>query len=627
VKTPPPASPSPDPKQPGDNGAPLDPAPAQPTTPAPRAFVNGRLRVGEALVASGAITREQLDSALSQQRSSGRMLGELLVEQGVISNIALVRALAHTLGVPGCVIRHGLLDPTLLKAVGEEECSRLKLIPMFKVHGVLTVAMAEPQSLPTIDRLRQITGLKIRPVLALESNVHEYIKKYSGGNVDIDAFLTSLSEQDVEVVDREQVDEGPVTDLDRMIAGSPIVNLVNVALMTAIKERASDIHIEPDKRGTRVRYRKDGVLRDLMKPPPGMHAQIVARVKIIGKMDIAEKRLPQGGRVHIVADGQEIDLRVSSMPTLLGEKIVIRVLDKRNLRVRMEDLGFRTEALMSLKHILSMEHGLALVTGPTGSGKTTTLYSALDLLRSPEVNIVTVEDPVEYQLDLVNQLQVNEQIDLTFSRALREILRQDPDVIMVGEIRDHDTARVAVQAALTGHLVLATLHTNDAPSAVARLVDMGLEPYLLSSALNGVVAQRLSRTICPSCATKYYPTEQVLYDAGLEEHTGRPFRKGAGCRQCHDSGFQGRCGIYEIMEVSPDIRRMIHHSAATHEIREKLAERGNLSLRQEGVLLAIEGKTSLEEILRVTHNDDDDAGAADRARGGHGATSLGKEAA
>lgn len=576
------------------------------------------MRVGEALVASGAISKEQLDSALSQQRSSGRMLGELLVEQGVISNIALVRALAHTLGVPGCVIRHGLIDPALLPTIGEEECTRLKVLPMFKVHGVLTLAMAEPQSLPTIDRMRHLTGLKVRPVLALESNIHEYIKKYASGNVDIDAFLTSLAEQDVEVVEREQVDEGPVTDLDRMIAGSPIVNLVNVALMTAIKERASDIHIEPDKRGTRIRYRKDGVLRDLMKPPPGMHAQIVARIKIIGKMDIAEKRMPQGGRVHIVADGQEIDLRVSSMPTLLGEKIVIRVLDKRNLRVRMEDLGFRPEALITLKSVLGMEHGLALVTGPTGSGKTTTLYSALDLLRSPEVNLVTVEDPVEYQLDLVNQLQTNEQIGLTFAKALREILRQDPDVIMVGEIRDHETARVAVQAALTGHLVLATLHTNDAPSAVARLVDMGLEPYLLSSALNGVVAQRLARTICPSCATKYYPSEQVLHDAGLEEHSGRPFRKGAGCRQCHDSGFQGRCGIYEVMEVTPDIRRLVHHNAATHDIREKLADRGNLSLRQEGVLLALEGRTSLEEVLRVTHNDDESPDAADRSRAARG---------
>jgi len=452
-----------------------------------------------------------------------------------------------------------------------------------------------------------MTGLKIRPVLAIESNILEFVKKYSGDNVDIDAFLTSLAEQDVEVVEREAMDEGPAADIDRMVAGSPIINLVNVALLTAVKDRASDIHIEPDKKGTRIRYRKDGVLRDLMRPPPGMHAAVISRIKVIGKMDIAEKRLPQGGRVRIVADGSEVDLRVSSMPTLLGEKIVVRILDKRNLRVRMEDLGFRIEALQTFKRILECEHGLALVTGPTGSGKTTTLYSALDLLRSPEVNILTVEDPVEYQLDLVNQIQVNEPIGLSFARALREILRQDPDIIMVGEIRDHETARVAVQAALTGHLVMATLHTNDAVGAVARLVDMGIEPYLLSSAINGAVAQRLARNICPSCATKYYPPEQVLHDAGLDDHAGRPFRKGAGCRQCHDSGFRGRCGVYEVMEVTPELRRLIHHSAPSHELRARLSNSGFLSLRQEGVLLALEGKTSLEEILRVTQDDTEEA--------------------
>lgn len=577
--------------------------PVKPVGSAAPASAGKRLRVGEALVAQGALTQEQLDKALVAQRTSNRMLGEMLVETGVISSVTLIRALAQTLGVPGCVLRHGLIDPALLKIIGDEEATRLKIIPMFKVQDTLTVAMAEPQSLPAIDRLRQLTGLKIRPVLATEANIVEYIKKYSGGDVDVDAFLTQLAESDVEVIERESIDEGPAADIDKMVAGSPIINLVNVALLTAVKEKASDIHIEPDKKGTRVRYRKDGVLRDLMKPPPGMHAAIVSRIKVIGKMDIAEKRLPQGGRVRIVADGHDVDLRVSSMPTLLGEKIVVRILDKRNLKVRMEDLGFRVEALQTLKRILECEHGLALVTGPTGSGKTTTLYSALDVLRSPEVNIVTVEDPVEYQMDLVNQLQVSEQIGLTFARALREILRQDPDVIMVGEIRDHDTARVAVQAALTGHLVLATLHTNDAPGSIARLVDMGIEPYLLSSAINGAVAQRLARTICKSCATKYYPTEQVLKDAGLEEHSGRPFRKGGGCRQCHDSGFQGRCGIYEVMEVTPELRRMVHHNAPGHELRQKLTESGYLNLRQEGVLLALEGRTSLEEVLRVTQDE------------------------
>ncbi|HEY8665910.1 MAG TPA: GspE/PulE family protein, partial [Tepidisphaeraceae bacterium] len=465
-------------------------------------------------------------------------------------------------------------------------------------------AMAEPQSLPTIDRLRRLTGCKIQPVLALDSNIREFVKKYAGGDVNIDAFLSTLGESDVEVIERESVDEGPVTDLDKMVAGSPIVNLVNVALMTAVRDKASDIHIEPDKKGTRVRYRIDGVLRNLMKPPTGMHSAIISRVKVIGKMDIAEKRLPQEGRVRIVAEGREIDLRVSSMPTLLGEKLVLRILDKANLRVRMEDLGLRPECLRVFKHMLSQPHGLVLVTGPTGSGKTTTLYSALDLLRSPERNIVTVEDPVEYQLELINQIHVQESIGLTFARALRSILRQDPDVIMVGEIRDEETARVAVQAALTGHLVLATLHTNDAPSAVARLLDMGIESYLLSSALNGVVAQRLARTICPSCTTKYYPADHVLKDAGLLGKQTRAFRKGAGCQQCHDSGFQGRMGIYEVMEMSPELRRMVHRGSASHELREKMQEHGVMTLREEGIQLAMADKSSLEEVLSVTHSED-----------------------
>ncbi|MFO0856492.1 MAG: ATPase, T2SS/T4P/T4SS family [Phycisphaerales bacterium] len=583
-----------------------------------------RLRVGDVLVAEGALTREQLERALSEQKSVGKMIGEVLVGQGVISPGALVRALSKVIGVPGCVLRHGLIDPSLIKSlISAEECVRLKVIPMFRVGDTLTIAMSEPQNLPTLDRIRQLTNCKVRPVLVLESNLLEFVNRYARGDVDIDAFLTSLTEQDVEVVDREAVDEGPETDLDKLVAGNPIINLVNIALLTAVKDKASDIHIEPDKKGTRIRYRIDGVLRPLMKPPASMHAAVVSRVKVIGKMDIAEKRLPQEGRVRIVAEGREIDLRVSSMPTLLGEKVVVRVLDKMNLKVRLEDLGFRSQCMETFKRFLNLSHGMALVTGPTGSGKTTTLYSALDLLRSPDTNILTVEDPVEYQLDMVNQIQVNEAIGLSFSRALRSILRQDPDVIMVGEIRDEATARVAVQAALTGHLVLATLHTNDAPGAVARLVDMGIEPYLLSGALNGAVAQRLARRICLHCETKYFPSEQVLRDAGIPNEAGRPFRKGGGCQRCHNSGFLGRTGVYEVFEVTPEVRRMIHHGRPSHELRAKMKEGGGLSLREEGVLLAIDGQTSLEEILRVTQNDDEEAPASMK----NAADSAKKEAA
>ena len=560
------------------------------------------IRVGESLLSQGLLSEEQLEKALVEQKSSGRKLGELLVDQEVISGAVLVRALARCLNVRGCHLRHGLIDPALFSLIGEEEARRLNAIPMFKVHDTLTVAMAEPQSLPTIDRLRSLTGCKIRPVMALEANVREFAKKYAGGDVNVDSFLTSLSESDVEVVENEAVDEGPTTDLDTMVAGSPIINLVNVAILTAVKDQASDIHIEPEKKGTRIRYRIDGVLRSLMKPPPGMHSAIVSRIKVMGKMDIAEKRLPQEGRVRIIAEGREIDLRVSSMPTLLGEKLVLRILDKQNLQVRLEQLGFRTEVLDSVKRMLRQPHGLMLVTGPTGSGKTTTLYSALDLVRSPERNILTVEDPVEYQLELVNQIQVQQSIGLSFARALRSILRQDPDVIMVGEIRDEETARVAVQAALTGHLVLATLHTNDAPGAVARLLDMGIEPYLLSTAINGVIAQRLARTNCTGCETKYFPASHVLADAGLDD-TRKPFRKGSGCQQCHNSGFKGRTGIYEVLEMTPELRRMVHRAAASHELRDEWRRQGGMALREEAVLIAKQGLSSLEEVLRVTHDE------------------------
>jgi len=563
-----------------------------------------RVRLGEALLATGAVSESELSKALRDQQRTGSKLGETLMDQGVITPATLVSALAHCQGVSAVHLRHGLVDPSLLKLIGDEEAERLGVIPLFRVRGTMTVAMARPHDLPTIDRLAELTGCAIRPVLALEANILEFVRKYAGGNIDIDSFLTSLTESDVEVIEREEVDESPaVTDLSQLVDGSPIVNLVNVALLTAVRDGASDIHMEPSAAGTRIRYRMDGQLRDLMKPPAGMHSAIVSRVKVIGKMDIAEKRLPQEGRVRIVAEGREIDLRVSSMPTLLGEKIVLRLLDKQNLSVRMDELGMPERTLDPFLEILRRPHGLVLVTGPTGSGKTTTLYSALDVLRSPEVNIVTVEDPVEYQLDLVSQIQVRESIGMTFARALRSILRQDPDVIMVGEIRDEETARTATQAALTGHQVLATLHTNDSAGAVARLLDMGIESYLLSSALSGVLAQRLARTVCDGCLAKYYPSAAVLEDAGVPEMEGRPFKKGAGCQKCHDSGFRGRVGIYELMVVDGALRRLIHRAAPTHEMREALRADGVPTIREEGVRHAVGGRTTLEEVLRVTHAD------------------------
>lgn len=558
-------------------------------------------KLGQLLIDEGLVNEADLRRALEAQHKDNKRLGETLIELGILSPKAMLSALAKQLGVKGCHLRHGLIDPAIARLLERDEAARLKALPLFKVGDVLTVAMAEPQSLPTIDRLTALTGCRINPVLALESNIAEFQEKYLGEQVDLDAFLVNLTESEVQVVERETVDEDSPHEISRMVDGSPVINLVNLAIMTAIRDKASDIHIEPTKRATMIRYRIDGNLRELMSAPVSMHAAIVSRVKVIGKMDIAERRLPQEGRVHVVAEGREIDLRVSSMPTLLGEKIVLRILDKSNLNISLEKLGVNPQQLDTFRRIFSKPHGIVLVTGPTGSGKTTTLYSVLDLLSSPEKNIVTIEDPVEYQLDGINQIQTNDAVGLTFARALRSILRQDPDIIMVGEIRDADTARVAIQAALTGHLVLSTLHTNNAPGAFVRLADMGIERYLLASAFNGVVAQRLARTICPYCRTSYYPPESALADAGWLGQNDRVFYKGEGCKQCHDSGFRGRAGIYEILEVTEEVRQVVHRAQDEEELKVVARRHGWRPLREEGLRLVEEHQSTLEEVLRVTH--------------------------
>jgi len=558
-------------------------------------------KLGQLLLAEGLVSEQDLLRALQAQGKDNKRLGELLIDLEILSPTALLSALARQLNVKAVHLRHGLIDPAVARLLDHEEAARLKALPLFKVGDYLTVAMVEPQSLPTIDRLASLTGCEINPALALESNLVEYQEKYLGEHVDVDSFLVNLTDSDVEVIERETVDEGPAHEIGRMVEGSPVINLVNLAVLTAVRDGASDIHIEPTKKSTRIRYRIDGRLRELMSPPAGMHAAIISRVKVIGKMDIAERRLPQEGRVHVVAEGREIDLRVSSMPTLLGEKIVMRILDKQNLDVSLDALGLGAHQLATFRRIFSKPYGIVLVTGPTGSGKTTTLYSVLDLLSSPEKNIVTIEDPVEYQLDGINQIQARDAVGLTFARALRSMLRQDPDVIMVGEIRDQDTARVAIQAALTGHLVLSTLHTNSAPGTFVRLTDMGIESYLLASAFNGVIAQRLARKICPHCRTSYYPPDSALADAGWLGDKERVFFKGEGCNQCHDSGFRGRVGIFEILEVTDGVRQCLHHATEEEELRTFVRRHGWRPLREEGLGLVERGVSTLEEVLRVTH--------------------------
>jgi type IV pilus assembly protein PilB len=558
------------------------------------------VRLGEQLVAEGLITPEQLADALTRQGASGQRIGTTLVDLGALNTNALVDALARRMNVKGCVLRHGLIDPQVAKCIPKEEAEHLHVLPMFRVHDEITVAMTDAQSVPVIDRLQRLTGCRVRPVLVLEENLSEYQRKYLAAEVTVDAFLASIEESDVTISETEAIDEGPVTDLDKMVEGSPVVNLVNLAILTAVRDGASDIHIEPDRDATHIRYRVDGQLRELLNPPRGMHAAIVSRVKVIGRMDIAEKRLPQEGRIHLVADGREIDLRVSSMPTVLGEKIVLRVLDKSNLTFDLSKLGVQPDDLAAIEAMLKCPYGMMLVTGPTGSGKTTTLYSGLDLIRSEAVNIVTVEDPVEYQLGLINQIQVNTEVGLTFSRALRSVLRQDPDIIMVGEIRDEDTARVAVQAALTGHLVLSTLHTNDCPGGIMRLIDMGIEPYLIASATLGFIAQRLARKICPSCRASYYPPPELLATVGWSHRTNELFQKGEGCRECHNTGFRGRVGIYEVMVIDSELKRLINLRSNETDVRVYLAETGWRSLREKALDVVERGESTLEEVLRVT---------------------------
>jgi type IV pilus assembly protein PilB len=570
--------------------------------------IEAAVRLGDQLVRDGLISPEQLASAVARQQSAGGRIGAALLDVGAITAEPLVMALARRLRVPGCILRHGLIDPKAAKLVPKDEAQRLRSLPLFRVRDELTVAMAEPQALPVLDRLRTLTGCTIRPVLVLEENLREFQAKYLAAEVNVDAFLASLDRPDISIAENEAVDEGPVADLDKLVEGSPIVNLVNVAILNALRCGASDIHIEPDRDATHIRVRVDGELRELLKPPRGMHAAIVSRIKVIGRMDIAEKRLPQEGRVHLVADGREIDLRVSSMPTILGEKIVIRILDKASIHFELESLGVRGTDRAAIEAMIRSPYGLMLVTGPTGSGKTTTLYSALDLLRDETTNIVTIEDPVEYQLPLINQIQVNDRVGLTFVRALRSILRQDPDVIMVGEIRDQETARVAIQAALTGHLVLSTLHTNDCPGGIMRLVDMGIEPFLLSASILGFVAQRLARTICESCKTSYYPPANLLQSVGWGQRANELFQKGEGCRHCNNTGFRGRIGVYEVMLLDVELKRLIQKGSSESDIRVYLAQTGWKSLREKALEIVDRGDSTLEEVLRVTRSEALDVG-------------------
>lgn len=560
-------------------------------------------RLGEILLQHNLLLPEQLDAALAHQKKQGRRLGQVLIEMGLLSYESLSSVLSDQTGIPHIWLRKGLVDPKVVPLVPRESAEAACVMPMFKVRNTLTLAMVDCDAIFVIDDVETLTGCKVQPVQCRREDIEKTICESYGVTVDMEDFLEKIDEGGtIEVL------EGNFEDL-RMVEdkaeGARIVNLINMSLINAIREGASDIHIESDEEFSRVRYRIDGSLQETMTVRVDLHAALISRLKVMSRMDIAERRVPQDGRIQIRAEGREVDVRVSSMPTVKGEKMVLRLLDKGKMELDVNKVGFDEAMLADFKALLKRPNGIILVTGPTGSGKTTTLYSGLAYINTISKNIVTIEDPVEYQLPLINQVQVNVDQGLTFAKTLRAILRQDPDIIMVGEIRDRETAEVAIQAALTGHLVLSTLHTNDSAGAVARMMEMKVEPYLLSSALIGVLAQRLVRRVCEDCKTPFIPPRDFLMKLGWKK-TNTTFVTGRGCDKCYDTGLRGRTGIFELLAVNERIRKTILQDPSADAIRAVAVELGMCTLKDEAFRIVEENITSLEEILDVVVVDDQD---------------------
>ena len=575
--------------------------------------------LGKRLIEAGLIREDQLETALAHQaseeeriaavaqrqgddipkrRGNSKRLGEVVAELGLVDEASLLPMLGDQLGVDGVRLREGLIDPFAIRMIPRAYAERFHALPLMKVRGELTVAMADPQDLAAIDTLARVSGCRIRPVFTLRSGIDRLLPRCYEEDFTVDSVTADMDVEQLEL-------ESDAIDLDlhdttQLAEGSPIINLVNYAIIQAVRQGASDIHIEAGQKNTSVRFRIDGSLREVMKPRKDMHAAIVSRIKVMAKLDIAEHRQPQDGRLHVRINRRDVDLRVSTLPTVLGEKVVMRVLDRASVTFDLNQLGLPQDSLSVVRRMLGRPHGLVLVTGPTGSGKTTTLYSAIELIKGVERNVITVEDPVEYQIELINQVHVQHEAGMTFAQALRSILRQDPDVIMVGEIRDRETAETAIQAALTGHLVLSTLHTNDSPSAVTRLMDMGVERFKIAASLVGVVAQRLVRNLCVNCKETYYPSSALLDEIGYQGDNRHAFARSRGCADCFESGYRGRTGIYELFESTPEIRGLINDNATLETLRR--ARRGP-SLLTEGLRLAETNVTSLEEVGRVAMMD------------------------
>jgi len=569
-------------------------------------------KLGDILLKENLISPEQLKQAVEYQKANGGRLGGALVKLGFLSDDEVTVVLSHQYGVPSINLNHFEVDPGITKLIPMETALKFQVLPLSRVGTSLTLAMVDPTNVFAMDDIKFMTGFNIEPVVASETAIGEAIKKNYGSieeqerKRELEEIVSFIDEAQNEALELEAEDETTLNleQLEKAAEEAPVIKLVNYFLTDAVKRGASDIHMEPYEKEYRVRYRIDGVLQTIMTPPNRLRDAIISRVKIMAKLDISEKRLPQDGRIMVkmLKDGRKktLDLRVSILPTMYGEKVVMRLLDKENLRLDMTKLGFEAESLAKFQKAIFKPYGMVLVTGPTGSGKTNTLYSSIVQLNSPETNILTAEDPVEYQVPGINQVQVKEQIGLNFATALRAFLRQDPNIILVGEIRDFETAEIAIKAALTGHLVLSTLHTNDAPSTISRLMNMGIEPFLVATSVNLICAQRLVRRLCQECKVLDKVPPQVLIEAGYtpeEAKTIKVFRR-QGCAHCSGKGYKGRIGLYEVLEVTEELRDLILVGASALELKKKGVEQGMMTLRRSGLAKAAAGITTLEEVMR-----------------------------
>jgi type IV pilus assembly protein PilB len=567
--------------------------------------VNKKLQLGQLLLSRKVVTAEQIDHALACQQASSqrKLLGEVLVEMGHCTENQIASALAEAYSVPYAQVSPKLCDPTVVELLPREFLEEHSVLPLFKVRQVLTVALSEPSNVFLIDEIERLAGCRIQVVCATAHDIRATLQTYmpSANVFVIDDIIDDASLTDFAMIDHLPED---ISDLEEVAGQSPVVKLVNYLIYNAVGENASDIHIEPDDKKLRVRYRVDGHLYEKIRPPHQMHAAIVSRIKIMAGLDIAQRRLPQDGSIHVLMQSRPVDLRVSVMPGTWGEKVVIRVIDIRRILTNLESLGFSYENLRKFRQIINAPHGIVLVTGPTGSGKNTTLYAALSELNGEQVNICTVEDPVECNVGGINQFEVHDSAGFSFANALRSLLRQDPDIVMVGEIRDQETAGIAVQAALTGHLVLSTLHTNDAPGAITRLIDLGVAPYLVSASLIGVLAQRLVRKICPNCKEEYEPSAAIRKMVEHWNGSAMKFYRGIGCKKCRNTGYVGRIAIHELFISDEKLQEMVVQGTTLRGLRKAALETGMRSLHLDGVDKVAAGITTIDEILRVANVDE-----------------------